>query len=241
MMNRKIAGINILWYFIVQYLITGIVFVFFAGTFDSMDKARDAYLNTDAMFYLFAVVSMIGLIGLMILNFKYIKEKIIYGIENFRYSLIYGVSGYFIMMFFIIAFNLIRVIIGLPASDPENEQNVNNILSQVPLMSGILLVGLLVPLFEELVFRVSFMGVLTKDKKSKSFIPYIICAICFSLLHDQTIITQFSLEAIMNFMSYFILSLGLSLVYRFSNHNLVAVFIVHALNNTIATLLSSIV
>lgn len=226
-MSRKKSIINILLYFVGISIFTVIINMF-------LNLKVEYYLSFDYM-----KLSMIGLaIVLVVINFNYIKNQFK---ENFfkPETYIYGVIGFIsVVILFMIMSNIFLNIDPKLVQTPGNESEVNSIIAGVSKIQVFLVIAVLIPFVEEIIFRASIMALLIGDTISKSYLPYILCAIIFALLHDTSILANpFSLQNIYYFFIYFIPSIVLCIVFKKTNHNLLAVYVVHILNNSMSMFL----
>lgn len=225
-MNRKKSIINIIIYFAGTIFFTGIV----GYLLDLSNK------HIKEFSYFSIVMSLVGLV-LFIYNRKFIKEQFK---RNYKLKETYRIAGKgFVTLYVVLILNLIFFFKIDPSigQTPGNEEALNTMFANIPKISLILVAGLLIPLIEELVFRASFVGLIIGDKCSTSYVPYVLCAIFFALLHDASILgNPLNIENIYFFVLYFIPSLVLALYYKKTNHNLLVVYFIHMINNTISVI-----
>lgn len=137
-------------------------------------------------------------------------------------TLIYFIIGFLLM---ILANYIINYII-IPNGISNNEQGNRNLLLNNKLLYGLLL-SLIIPYIEEIVFRLSF-----KKSINNNIIFIILSSTIFGLLH---IISSTKLIELLYFIPYFILGLTFSTIYIKTN-NIFCSIISHILNNTITVL-----
>ncbi len=224
MMLRKKAILSILSFFIIPSIVAEV-----------MEMTN--LIETDNYLVISLLIYSLIIIFIILLNYQYLREKLSQNLLKINRPFVNGIKGYFLVIFFNIILGLIISYTKIEVITPENQLGVEQIVKGYPLLLTFFVIGLIGPLCEELVFRFSLFALFIKDKKSKSFLPYLLAAIVFAIVHDQSIITNFSNESIMMFLTYFAPSLALSIVYRKTNHNLVSVFTTHMLVNTISILL----
>ncbi|WP_423364521.1 lysostaphin resistance A-like protein [Mycoplasma sp. P36-A1] len=237
-MSRFKSIINITIYNIFP-IIVQIIFAFYIkAKFASLsaDQMQSKLVDTLGSIQGMAIMMIPTLMIIILLNYKYLRKKIHKSFENIKETFKYGLIGYIIMTFAIVVFSILVQLMQIDVSEAENQQVVNNMMSGASTLTIILVIGLIVPFLEELIFRMSIAGLLIKDKVSKSWLPYIIMALIFALIHENSFITNFSVEAVVNFLTYLIPSLTLSFVYKVSNHNIIATYIMHILNNVIPSI-----
>ena len=238
-MKRYMGVINIVVYFVMQLGLGIFLMAFYMAA--KSDFSDDAINNFVGHINFIGILSIVTLVVILLINFKVIAKKIAFGVENLGETFSYGFGGYGILLIVIIILSMIGQAFGVGGVDPENEVAVQNIIDNSPFLMSLLFIGILVPILEEIVFRTSFLAIFNRDEPSKKWYPYILCALIFTFIHDISVITNFSVESLFNFFSYFLPALILALVYRFSNHNLLAVILLHVLNNSIPLILLGII
>ena len=137
-------------------------------------------------------------------------------------TLIYFIIGFLLMM---LSNYIINYII-IPNGISNNEQGNRNLLLNNKLLYGLLL-SLIIPYIEEIVFRLSF-----KKSINNNIIFIILSSTIFGLLH---IITFTKIIELLYIIPYFILGLTFSTIYTKTN-NIFCSIISHILNNTITVL-----
>lgn len=137
-------------------------------------------------------------------------------------TLIYFIIGFLLM---ILANYIINYII-IPNGISNNEQGNRNLLLNNKLLYGLLL-SLIIPYIEEIVFRLSFKKIINNN-----IIFIILSSTIFGLLH---IISSTKFIELLYFIPYFILGLTFSTIYTKTN-NIFCSTISHILNNTITVL-----
>lgn len=225
-MNRKQSIINIVIYF------AGMIFT--AKVLKLMFNLSDKFIQGYSFFAI--VMSLIGLV-LFVYNRKYLKRQ--FG-KNLMAKQTYTelIKG-FILLFGLLILNLIFFYQIDPSvgQTPANEAELNEMFANVPKLSLVLVAGIIIPLIEELIFRVSLIGVMIGNKQSTSYVPYILAAVVFALFHDTSILENpQNVESIYFFMMYFIPALVLTLYYKKTNHNLLVVYFIHMVNNILGVI-----
>lgn len=228
-MNRKNGLMNILIYFlgsIVYGLVVGII----VGLAIGME-------NVESSFAFFAGTMLLIGVAIIAYDWKFIKEQLRKNLYR-KETYIYGLVGAVVLMGISLLLPIIFQMIDPNISHmPENEASIDEMLKGVPFAISVLMVAIIVPFIEELVFRAGVMGLLLGNKVGKSYIPYIIGAIIFALGHDTTIFNDpTNIQNIYFFSMYFAIALVLAVFYKKSNHNLLTVFIIHMINNFISLL-----
>lgn len=118
---------------------------------------------------------------------------------------------------------------------PQNEVSIQEAVATTPLLWSILIIGILGPMVEEIVFRHILIGQLSKSLST--ILTVILSIICFMGIHiigrDQFIIS----EAI----TYLPLALITTFVYLKSNKNILYPMAIHMCSNTIIHILKYII
>lgn len=225
-MNRKKGFINLVIYFWGTALLGMIVPVLCGFSNEFMES-----------FLFFTIIMSLSGLIIVAYNFKFIKQQFK---DNFRKkeTYVYGVLGAVVLVAIAVANTMM-----FQAIDPAikltsgNESELNTMLENTPKIMIILVTGFIIPFIEEIVFRAGIMGIITQHKVKDSYVPYILCALAFTFLHDTTIFNNpFDLQNIYFFTTYLIPSLVLSIFYKKTNHNLLAVYVIHIINNVIGSL-----
>lgn len=115
------------------------------------------------------------------------------------------------------------------SSQTENQAAIEQSNTQVPLLFSLLLLGVLIPLIEELVFRKILIGDLSQFINEKLCIA--ISLVSFALIHVNT--------NIMDASSYMPLAIIITAAYIISGKNLSYALSLHMINNIIGVVLMS--
>lgn len=204
----KKALINILIYI----LFPSIIPLFFTNNINSKEYIIYLFLSYIFVSIYFTIIYKEELLN----NIKKLNKK------NILTTLIYFIIGFLLMM---LSNYIINYII-IPNGISNNEQGNRDLLLNNKLLYGLLL-SLIIPYIEELVFRLSI-----KKSIKKNTIFIILSSTIFSLLH---IISSTKLIELLYFIPYFILGLTFSITYTKTN-NIFCSTISHILNNTITVL-----
>lgn len=228
-MNRKSGLMNIVIYFLGS-LVYGIVVGIAVGIVVGVDKIETS-------FAFFAGTSLLVALVIMAYDWKFIKEQLRVNLYK-KETYVYGVVGVMVALGISLLLPVIFQSIDPNINHvPENQALIDEMLKETPFILTVLIVAVVVPITEELVFRAGVMGLLLGDKVGKSYFPYIIGALIFTLMHDITILQDpTNIQNIYFFSIYLSISLVLAVVYKKSNHNLLAVIIMHMINNFIGLL-----
>lgn len=226
-MKRSKGLLNVFMYFI------GISFI--ALIIARLFNFSDAYILSLDYFGIYMSILAVILIAL---NFDFVKKQFkdnFFKVETYKY----GFIGFIVLVTAV--FINATIFMNLDPSmnlTSSNEAEVNGLIENASKLQIFVVIGLIVPFVEELIFRASIMGILIGDTIKKSYFPYIICAIIFAFLHDTTLLSDpFKLQNLFYFMMYFIPSLVLCLFYKKTEHNLLAVYLIHILNNSLTVFL----
>ena len=204
----KKALINILIYI----LFPSVIPLFFTNNINSKEYIIYLFLSYIFVAIYFTIIYKEELLN----NIKKLNKK------NILTTLIYFIIGFLLMM---LSNYIINYII-IPNGISNNEQGNRELLLNNKLLYGLLL-SLIIPYIEELVFRLSI-----KKSIKKNTIFIILSSTIFSLLH---IISSTKLIELLYFIPYFILGLTFSITYTKTN-NIFCSTISHILNNTITVL-----
>jgi len=239
-MSRKKSLINILLYTITPFIIQMFLLMHYQNNYGlSTTQAAQRLLSSIA-----SVRGMLMMMGpltiiIFLLNHKYFIAKFHYSFSVLKESIVYGVAGYMASIFCLAILGMIIQLNGLEVTNPENQEIINSMLANTNLPMAIFTLGLVIPLLEELIFRISFAGLFVKDKVTTSWLPYIAMAIVFALIHETSIITIHDINSLIMFLFYFIPAMVLSAIYKLSKHNILSVYIMHVLTNIIAVIASN--
>lgn len=204
----KKALINILIYI----LFPSIIPLFFTNNINSKEYIIYLFLSYIFVAIYFTIIYKEELLN----NIKKLNKK------NILTTLIYFIIGFLLMM---LSNYIINYII-IPNGISNNEQGNRELLLNNKLLYGLLL-SLIIPYIEEIVFRLNI-----KKSIKKNTIFIILSSTIFSLLH---IISSTKLIELLYFIPYFILGLTFSITYTKTN-NIICSTISHILNNTITVL-----
>lgn len=204
----KKALINILIYI----LFPSIIPLFFTNNINSKEYIIYLFISYIFVAIYFTIIYKEELLN----NIKKLNKK------NILTTLIYFIIGFLLMM---LSNYIINYII-IPNGISNNEQSNRDLLLNNKLLYGLLL-SLIIPYIEEIVFRLSI-----KKSIKNNTIFSILSPTIFSLLH---IISSTKLIELLYFIPYFILGLTFSITYTKTN-NIFCSTISHIINNTITIL-----
>lgn len=204
----KKALINILIYI----LFPSIIPLFFTNNINSKEYIIYLFLSYIFVAIYFTIIYKEELLN----NIKKLNKK------NILTTLIYFIIGFLLMM---LSNYIINYII-IPNGISNNEQGNRDLLLNNKLLYGLLL-SLIIPYIEEIVFRLNI-----KKSIKNNTIFIILSSTIFSLLH---IISSTKLIELLYFIPYFILGLTFSITYTKTN-NIFCSTISHIINNTITVL-----
>ena len=177
---------------------------------------------------IYVILMFISYILLTIYFFITYKKEILESINNFKFKNLKKVLLIFIIgISLMILSNFIINYVILPGHISNNEFVNRKLLSNNKIIYTILL-GIIIPFIEEIVFR------LEPKKHIKSKYTYIIVtSVLFSLLHN---LTASSLIELLYFIPYFIMGYTLSVIY-FKTNNILYSTLMHSLNNIITLII----
>ena len=204
----KKALINILIYI----LFPSIIPLFFTNNINSKEYIIYLFISYILVAIYFTIIYKEELLN----NIKKLNKK------NILTTLIYFIIGFLLMM---LSNYIINYII-IPNGISNNEQGNRELLLNNKLLYGLLL-SLIIPYIEEIVFRLGF-----KKSIKNNTIFIILSSAIFSLLH---IISSTKIIELLYFIPYFILGLTFSITYTKTN-NIFCSTISHIINNTITVL-----
>ncbi len=204
----KKALINILIYI----LFPSIIPLFFTNNINSKEYIIYLFISYIFVAIYFTIIYKEELLN----NIKKLNKK------NILTTLIYFIIGFLLMM---LSNYIINYII-IPNGISNNEQSNRDLLLNNKLLYGLLL-SLIIPYIEEIVFRLNI-----KKSIKNNTIFIILSSTIFSLLH---IISSTKLIELLYFIPYFILGLTFSITYTKTN-NIFCSTISHIINNTITIL-----
>ncbi|MFV0499052.1 MAG: lysostaphin resistance A-like protein [Bacilli bacterium] len=230
---------NVVLYFFNNIFVLGILTTIFIINSDidinniSNEKATNIVFS-DMMVIMF-ITTLITLILLVIININELKQQLLLNIKN-KYTYFYPIL--LIIVYFVIMaiFTFIVEIINPNLSEPENNQSIINMFNSGNTFVFIINVVFIAPIVEELIFRYSIVNIFHINNKIFSWVPYMISAIIFAFIHEVGFITNFTLDNLLQFLTYFIPALILSFGYMFTKRNIVSMFLLHIFINSMATL-----
>ena len=197
--------------------------------------SEDYYINHFSVFatILGSIVTLITSIVIMKFSkFKKLCKKAI----NSK-TILYGVAGFFSIIIFQLIFNIFHSLIGLDSSGNSNQDSVVSLILNSPFL-GFMLVVILSPLVEEIIYRYFLFGGLRKKKKK--WVAYGVASIIFMFMHSISSFTEYGFsEKLLTEFLYLpgYLTSGLILCYVYDkSENLGSSYIAHMINNLLAFL-----
>ena len=197
---------------LIYIFLPSIIPLFFTNNINSKEYIIYLFISYILISLYFTIIYKDELLN----NIKKLNKK------NILTTLIYFIIGFLLMM---LSNYIINYII-IPNGISINEQSNRNLLLNNKLLYGLLL-SLIIPYIEEIVFRLSF-----KKSINNNIIFILISSTIFGLLH---IISSTKLIELLYFIPYFILGLTFSTIYTKTN-NIFCSTLSHILNNTITVL-----
>lgn len=219
-----------------------VVFIIVQVTPISNNETLEEMLTNKA-----GIISVVpGLIALLIIikiNFKELKVRVAANLKDFKTYLI--PIGVFISYFLaVIVLDKISTLYFNSVGGGEvvtvNEEVLQESLAADGRILMLFYIILLAPILEELVFRYGIIEFFESFKipKALKFLPYLIAAFLFTIIHETAVLTSFTIPNLLSFVTYFIPALILSYTYMFSNKNITALILAHILLNSASTLFS---
>lgn len=197
---------------LIYIFLPSIIPLFFTNNINSKEYIIYLFISYILISLYFTIIYKDELLN----NIKKLNKK------NILTTLIYFIIGFLLMM---LSNYIINYII-IPNSISNNEQGNRELLLNNKVLYGLLL-SLIIPYIEEIVFRLS----LKKSIKNNT-VFILLSSTIFGLLH---IISSTKLIELLYFIPYFILGLTFSTIYTKTN-NIFCSTISHILNNTITIL-----
>lgn len=197
---------------LIYIFLPSIIPLFFTNNINSKEYIIYLFISYILISLYFTIIYKDELLN----NIKKLNKK------NILTTLIYFIIGFLLMM---LSNYIINYII-IPNGISNNEQSNRDLLLNNKLLYGLLL-SLIIPYIEEIVFRLSF-----KKSIKNNTIFILISSTIFGLLH---IISSTKLIELLYFIPYFILGLTFSTIYTKTN-NIFCSTLSHILNNTITVL-----
>ncbi len=212
--------ISVLLYFVIQYTVLIIMSLLFK----------------ELSFIHIVISQLLTLIPIYFINRNELNSRLLKGLneKGWLRQAIQGVAWIYLLT---IILSIIITTFNIPIKEASNQATLEALFVNTPKAFIFLGTIILAPLLEEIVFRFSLINIFTNNQPSKSYLPYIISALIFTCIHDTSIFTNFSASSVVNFLTYFNLSLVLVLIYKKSHHNLLLVILIHAFNNFLALII----
>ncbi len=174
-----------------------------------------------------AISNVIPIVISVVLLRRLLLSELIDFKNNLKRSItivLLGISGiYFANIILSIIYSLLNV-----TGDSENQQIIETALSSPVRPVVIIMILVLAPILEELIFRKFLIGYF-KSKQLNPWIPYIISIVVFAAIH-----MNFTIEDLIFFPAYLVLSAVITLAYKYSGNNIYVAILVHFLNNLLS-------
>lgn len=142
--------------------------------------------------------------------------------------LIAGISGLLIILLFNALYTNILAISGVLITNNANENAINNIVYQYPVLS-ILVFGLIGPIVEELTYRV---GVFSFFSRINKILAYVLTVLIFTLIHFDFSSSQAIVNELLNIPLY--ASAAIVLCYLYDHYAFAGSVYCHVLNNVLS-------
>lgn len=174
-----------------------------------------------------AISNVIPIVISVVLLRRLLLSELIDFKNNLKRSItivLLGISGiYFANIILSIIYSLLNI-----TGDSENQQIIETALSSPVRPVVIIMILVLAPILEELIFRKFLIGYF-KSKQLNPWIPYIISIVVFAAIH-----MNFTIEDLIFFPAYLVLSAVITLAYKYSGNNIYVAILVHFLNNLLS-------
>lgn len=181
--------------------------------------------NNDIVIFNF-VMDLIILITSLIILFKYIKIDFIEFIGKIKHYLKKSLKYWGITLLLSLIIN--SIVLMVAKDEPINQQGIDELLKTLPIISSII-ICLIGPIVEELVFRLSLYKILNKYPK----IFILVSGLIFGLMHLN------SGDHILYLLAYSMPGIILALTYT-KTKNIFVPISIHIFNNTLSLIVSCI-
>lgn len=252
--SKKKSFFAVIIYFFMQYIFQGLlVDVYRLTKFDTSNLSENEFISQiysvfpDIMFItLFATLALLlalygrDLIKQFKMNFKNPK------------TYVYPLILFVVYIVFAIALGLLQAKLSPNLAETENNQALNDIFTYGKKSIYLINVIVMAPIVEEIVFRYSLVNLFSIKAKSLKWLPYLISAFVFALIHESTllfygfgtIISLFTtyvpsdivvVDEFLQFCAYFVPAIPLTFGYMFTKRNIVSAIILHMFINILAS------
>ncbi len=230
-MKRLVAVLNIVSYFLI--IVGGSIvalLLYFLINDGNIFKDDLAISSNQALLLNILLMAVVG-IALISMNFKYLRDNFKTFLTKYNLTIALLILPVVFVLNFI--FTVLSTVMGYSDASSLNQDMLEEMFSSSSKIAFFFMVVVLAPFIEEMIFRASIYE-LFKPKKvvSKVFVLFFM-AFAFTLIHDITIITNFSMESIFVFFSYFVSAFILSLAFIMSQ-NIFVPMLGHLLINIMA-------
>lgn len=175
------------------------------------------YINFTTYLLIFA-----GLAALIIPN----AHEVLRTFKHFK-PVIIGIAGLFIILLFNVAYTGILRAFGITIYNNANENAINNIVYQYPILS-LLIFGLIGPIVEELTYRVGLFSFFARINK---ILAYVLTIIVFTLIHFEFTSTSI-INELLNIPLY--ASAAFVLCYIYDHYGFAGSVYCHVFNNMLS-------
>ncbi len=231
--------INVLLYYGLNFLVVNIIVLIFYFNLrnENVELTEQTFMAeiSDYYAYIMATPLIIILVLIAIINRKELKQQLAINLKQgmtYVYPFIFLVAYFFIVA----TLGIISQMLNPELAEPENQQALENMLENGNTFVFLFNVVILAPIVEELVFRYSLVNLFDIDKKYFRWVPYVISAVVFALIHETGIITNPSLDNLLLFLQYLAPGLALAFGYMITKRNIVSMILLHFLINVIASI-----
>lgn len=228
-------------YFLTQTVLMMVVVLVVMG----ITPVKDGQTAEDVLASNFGIISIVpaavGLLGIVLLNFKELKEKVIENLKSVK-TYIWPFVVFFSYFVSVVIIGKLSMLyfdsIGGGEAITENEEAIQQGLTGDGRTLMVFYVLILAPILEELVFRYGIIEFLESFKflRRLKFVPYLITAFLFAIIHETSIFSSFTIPNLISFILYFVPALILTFAYKFTNKNIMVVIFAHILMNSVPSL-----
>lgn len=234
--SSRIKGlIGIAVYFLCQYVLaSGIAIIYIVfNKFEDEDAYLDAMMGVSI--YIMGIVLIVVLISLICINFKELKAQFVLNFKNY-WTYIYTMFLFVVYFAAVIGLSLLTLKLTPNLEEAANQAALVDMFNSTNKFVYMSVTIILAPIVEELVFRYSVVNLLDVEKKYLKWVPYLLSALIFALIHESEILFEYNIVNLMQFLTYFVPAAVLSFGYMATKRNIVSMIFLHMSINAFATL-----
>lgn len=242
-------------YFIMQSMFQGFLVSLYVGINIDTEKLSEK----EAMTELYKVVpeimfiTLIATLAIIVAIFgKDLLKQIKLNLKN-KWTYVYPLILVVIYFTLAIILGIIQNKLSPNLAESENNQALFDIFNNGNKSVYLINVIIMAPVVEELVFRYSLVNFFSNKIKKLNWLPYLISAVVFALIHESTLVvygleslfamfTTYTpknivvIDELLQFCSYLIPALPLTFGYMFTKRNIVSSIFLHIIINVVATI-----